>query len=171
MFRFEILNAAFAAGFDAPRLTGNPRVQSSTQDLLLEMDRIFREMAPHAKLPALTILAEKLISKHSDFETSVQNILGKHGYQFEEGAFVPIGILDARERQYLPAVAASNLEKAMERLGSGDYTGAITSACGAVDSILRAIYQRDHLGGLSQGYVQKVTKVFFAPESIPRDEK
>ena len=54
--------------------------------------------------------------------------------------------LDAREARFLPPSAATELGRAMSRLIDGDYSGAITSACGAVELVTLAIYMNHNLG-------------------------
>ena len=54
--------------------------------------------------------------------------------------------LDAREARFLPRSAANELGRATSRLIDGDYSGAITSACGAVDLATQAIYANHGLG-------------------------
>ena len=158
----NIRNTVAAAGFDVTRIPATSEARTglgSRSEVMPVIDRLFGEMRPEVKINALIILAEKLTSNNLEEAANVQEILGKHGFQFMNNSFVPIGILDARERQYLPSEAAFNLEKAMERLGNGDFTGAISSATGAVDALTRDIYERDSLGNLNEGFVSKVQKV------------
>lgn len=159
----NIRNTAGAAGFDVTLIPATSEARTgigSRSEVMPVLDRLFGQMSPERKLAALRVLTKRLIEESAESATRLATLLGEHHYQLLNGTIVPVGILDARERQYLPSMSADNLEKAMQRLGSGDYTGAITSACGAVDSVLRTIYQRNGLGSLSEGYVQKVRKVF-----------
>jgi hypothetical protein len=63
---------------------------------------------------------------------------------------VPTAQIDQREARYLPPSSASELAKAMKRLVDGDETGAITSACGAVDSLMQELYTTHGLGDPAQ---------------------
>jgi hypothetical protein len=76
----------------------------------------------------------------------VQEILGRHGYQFLAGSFVPVKLLDTREAQFLPVSASGELARATARLIDGDYSGAITSACGAVDLVTQQVYEKYTIG-------------------------
>jgi hypothetical protein len=114
------------------------------------VDRLFGELAPEAKQTALRILAERLVSKNVELEASVQEILGRHGFQFLSGSFVPVDVLDARESQYLPTTAGSEIARATARLVDGDESGAITAACGAVDLTTQALYRTHSLGDPGQ---------------------
>jgi hypothetical protein len=76
--------------------------------------------------------------------------LGQHGFEFVDGTFVPAAILDQREARYLPSSSASELAKAVKRLVEGDETGAITSACGAVDTLMQQLYTHPALSSLGK---------------------
>lgn len=145
----SIRNTVAAAGIDVTRITAKSESKSglgSRAEVMPIMDRLFGEMAPDAQLTALCILAERLIGTNAEFKKNVQEILGRHGFQFLDGTFVPIGLLDNRESKYLPQSSASELARAIARLVENDCSGAITSACGAVDLATQTIYERDKIG-------------------------
>lgn len=145
----KIRNTAAAAGFDVTRITAESEARSglgSRAEVMPVIDRLFGEMSPDAKQTTLCILAERLVERSPELAESVQEILGKHGYQFLDGVFVPVDLLDARESQFLPPSSASEIARATARLTDGDYSGAITSACGAIDLATQDIYQKRSLG-------------------------
>jgi len=145
----EIRNTIAAAGFDVTKITAKAEARSglgSGAEVMPAVDRLFGEMPPSAKEAALTILAERLIGKSEDLAKSVQEILGRHGHQYVGGAFVPVHFLDAREAQFLPASASAELARAAARLADGDNSGAITSACGAVDLVTQQVYEKHGMG-------------------------
>jgi len=92
-------------------------------------------------LTALRILASRL----SDSD-DVRHLFAQHGFEYVDGTFAPIGLLDQREARYLPPSSASELAKATKRLVDGDETGAITAACGAVDTLTQQLYTAHQLG-------------------------
>jgi hypothetical protein len=51
-----------------------------------------------------------------------------------------------REAQFLPSSASAELARATARLMDGDHSGAITSACGAVDLVTQLVYEKYSLG-------------------------
>jgi hypothetical protein len=110
------------------------------------IDRLFGEMPTDKQETALRILAERLVTSSPELASNVQEILGSHGYQFIEGAFIPVGMLDARESQFLPTSSASEIARATARLLTEDYSGAITAACGAVDLLTQEVYKKHNLG-------------------------
>jgi hypothetical protein len=145
----DIRNTVAAAGIDVSRIPAKAEARSglgSRAEVMPAVDRLFGELSPEAKLTALQILAERLVSKKPDLAASVQAILGRHGYQFISGSFVPVGLLDIRESGFLPQTAASELARATARLMDVDESGAITAACGAVDLATQAIYGKHNLG-------------------------
>ena len=149
----DIRNTVAAAGIDVSQITAKAEASSglgSRAEVMPAADRLFGELSPEAKLTALQILAERLVSKNPDFAASVQAILGRHGYQFISGSFVPVGLLDSRESGFLPQTAASELARATARLMDWDESGAITAACGAVDLATQAIYGKHSLGDPGQ---------------------
>jgi ribosomal protein L12E/L44/L45/RPP1/RPP2 len=145
----DIRNTVAAAGIDVSQITAKAEARSglgSRAEVMPAVDRLFGELSPEAKLTALQILAERLVSKNPDLAASVQAILGRHGYQFISESFVPVGLLDSRESGFLPQTAASELARATARLMDGDESGAITAACGAVDLVTQAIYRKHDIG-------------------------
>ncbi|MEQ1638329.1 MAG: hypothetical protein ABL903_16740 [Methylococcales bacterium] len=145
----NIRNTAAAAGFDVTKIPAQSEARyglGSRAEVMSVIDRLFSEMTSEVKVTTLQILAQKLIIETPRLEESVRNLLGQHGFQFIDNAFVPIGILDAREALYLPPSSASELARAMKRLIEGDESGAITAACGAVDLVTQSIYNHHSLG-------------------------
>jgi hypothetical protein len=105
------------------------------------VDSRFRQLTPEGRRAAVRILADRLASRES-----VRTLFAQHGFEYVDGTFVPAALLDQREARYLPASSASELAKAMKRLVDGDETGAITSACGAVDTLMQQLYVKHGLG-------------------------
>lgn len=145
----DIRNTVAAAGIDVTRITAKAEARSglgSRAEVMPAVDRLFGEMSPSAQVVTLRILSKQLITRNEDLAKSVQEILGHHGYQYIAGSFVPVKLLDTREAQFLPASASGELARAMARLIDGDYSGAITTACGAVDLVTQQTYEKYALG-------------------------
>ncbi len=156
----NIRNTVAAAGFDVSKITAKAEAQSglgSRAEVMPAVDGLFRQMSDSAQETALRILAERLMEHSPDLQTSTKEILGRHGYQFIDGNFIPVHEIDAREAGFIPKSAANEIGRAMSRLIDGDYSGAITSACGAVDLVTQAIYENLSLGNPGQASFQ--TKV------------
>lgn len=127
----NIRNTVAAAGIDVTRIPSKSEARSglgSRAEVMPAIDKLFGELSEEAQETALRVIAERLIGGNSNLAESVQIILGKHGYQFIDGSFVPIGALDEREFKFLPTNSATEIARATSRLIDGDYSGAITSA-------------------------------------------
>ncbi len=160
----KIRNTVAAAGFDVSQITANSEARSglgSRAEVMPAVDRLFGQMSESAQETALRILAERLTGHNSELDASIQDILGRHGYQFVDGNFIAVRELDAREAQFIPSSAATELSRAMSRLIEGDFSGAITSACGAVDLVTQDIYENYNLGDPGRASFQaKVNTAF-----------
>jgi hypothetical protein len=171
-----IRNTVAAAGFDVSKITAEAEARSglgSRAEVMPAVDKLFGKMQRPAQEVALRILAERLIGKSEAWAKSVQEILGRHGYQFVAGSFVPVDLLDMREARFLPASASAELARATARLMDGDDSGAITSACGAVDLVTQQVYEKQGMGDPGkvafQAKVNTALKQLHVFEDMKRD--
>ena len=172
----NIRNTVAAAGIDVTRIPSTSEARSglgSRAEVMPTIDKLFGELYRDAQETVLCIIAERLIGKSLQLAESVQTILGKHGYQFIDGSFVPISVLDERESKFLPTSSATEIARATSRLVEGDYSGAITSACGAVDIVMQQIYKKHNLGEAGrvsfQAKVNTVAKELGIFETMERE--
>lgn len=145
----QIRLAVGRAGFDAARIPAEDRRSS----VVPAVQRLFAELPYARKLIALPILAE------SAQVEEVESLLRRHGYQHVNDEFIPVAMLDERELQFLPASSAEQISQAFSRLLDGDENGAITSACGAVDTATIAVYESRGLGQPPNSFQAKVNTV------------
>jgi hypothetical protein len=145
----QIRLAVGRAGFNAHRIPAEDRRSS----VVPAVQRLFAELPYERKLAALPILAESVPVDE------VKNLLRRHGYQFANGEFIPVAMLDERELQFLPANSAEQISQAFSRLLDDDENGAITSACGAVDTATIAAYENRGLGQPPNSFQAKVNTV------------
>jgi hypothetical protein len=141
----NIRNTVAAAGIDVSQISSKSETRTglgSRAEVMPAVDRLFGALSPDAKVTALCILAEKLRTSSPEITRQTDEILGRHGFQFINNVFVPVGILDKREADFLPSSSAAELARAIARLVNGDMSGAITSACGAVDLATQSIYTK-----------------------------
>jgi len=159
------------AGVD---VSGVPCVQNNAV-VNLAVAGAFGKLDHESKRRALPILAEGITSERPEEREPLTRLLQQHGYQYLDGAFIPVGLLDEREARHLPPSATSELTKAITRLADNDESGAITAACGAVDATATALYQKHGLGDPSASFQTKVNtalnklKVFEKLESQLKD--
>lgn len=91
------------------------------------VDREYHQLDQRKKEQTLRAQADQLA------DDQVRGNMAKLGYDFVDGAFVPVEQYDRREAEFVTPSSAGELAKAMKRLSEGDEFGAITAACGAVD--------------------------------------
>jgi hypothetical protein len=81
---------------------------------------------------------------------SVGRLLRDHGFQYLSGSFVPIDFFDEREARFLSPSSLSQISTALSRLVQGDLDGALTSACGAVETAVAHVYKTHSAGEVSK---------------------
>lgn len=148
----RIRQAVGRAGFDAARIPSEDRRAA----VVPAVQRLFGEMDYAQQLRAMSILTRELP------EDSASAVLRPHGYQFVGGQIVPLALADATEFQFLPASSAEQIRSAFERLNHGDEDGAISAACGAVDTVTLAVYEKYGLGQAPNSFQAKVNTVMDA---------
>ena len=128
-----VVAAAGITGVDAPTQYWDP--------FLTGVEQAFYRLESDSRLTALRILAD-----HFSHSERIRSLFAQHGYEYVDGTYVPVALLDQREALYLPPSSATELAKVMKRLVDGDETGAITAACGAVDRLMQELYKAHCLG-------------------------
>jgi len=122
--------------------------------------RAFGRLTIERKRNALPILAEQLMTTNGETgRQDLTRLLHHHGYEYTNNMFIPTGLIDEREKQYVPHPSAIELAKAFTRLVQGDESGAITSACEAVEAATNALYAKHKLGDITASYQAKVNTV------------
>ena len=139
-----VVAAAGITGVNAPKQYWDP--------FLSGVEQAFYRLESDSRLTALRILAD-----HFSDNERVRHLFSQHGYEYVDGTYVPVALLDQREARYLPRSSATELAKAMKRLVDGDETGAITAACGAVDTLMQGLYEANGFG--NPGHVAFAAKV------------
>ncbi len=163
----NIRNTAAAAGFDVSKIPSTSEARTgmgSRAEVMPALDRLFDEMSLKDKQRTIEILADELIRQDTTNEQAIPELLERHGYEFVDGRFRPVAAMDPREQAFLPAGAMDELARAADRIANGDYSGAITSACGAVDTVMQAVYNAHSLGNPGQASFQ--TKVNTAAKQL-----
>jgi hypothetical protein len=133
--------AGLAAGLDLS--TGDAERRGSTMGAMIKS---FGLLSPADKVRALTSMVKSLMDSGKDNARNGTNILNQFGVVWDGNNIVTAGILDGRERVFLPANSADDLAKAVDRLTSGDESGAIGAACGAVALATGTAYEKWGLG-------------------------
>jgi hypothetical protein len=127
-----------AAGLDLSR--GDARRRGPTFDAMLGA---FAASEDPQQQRALDIIASRLSARRPE---QVTRILEVHGYALAQGHVVAALPLQAEETQFIPNVAHADLQNALNRLRGEGESGAISAACGAVDSVTSHLYVKYGLG-------------------------
>lgn len=157
------------AGVDMTRLARleqRPSGGASKSQLLSGVDLQIAEMENAARERFIRITAEELLKRRPELETSFREYLNRLGWTLYEGNLIKLDILDISELTKLPNEARPDLVKSANRLRDGDLSGALSSACGAVDAVTTRIYHDKALGDLGEASFQKKVSQSFKATGI-----
>jgi hypothetical protein len=121
--------------------------------------RAFGNLDSESQRRAQAILADAIAAESDEHREDMKRLVHQHGYEYINGSFVPVGLIDEREAPFLPPPALTDLTKAISRLANNDESGAITAACGAVDATTTALYEKHSLGEPSASFQAKVNTI------------
>lgn len=145
----DIKEIAGLAGFDLTTLAHlvQKAERSATKgQLMTAIDAGFGKMDVAERTQFLTVVAEELLRRRPDSQEQLSEYLSRLGWAFSNGTLSPIAILDPADLPETPPESRADLLKAASRFRDGDLSGAISSACGAVDSATAHVYQLQQLG-------------------------
>lgn len=123
------------------------------------MDALLRDMPTKSQRRFVRIVAEEILRRDPSLEADLRGHLVRLGWTLHGGAVIPLKLLDVSELPDLPAEAGGDLVKAATRLRDGDLSGAVSAACGAVDSVTNAIYSQMAVGDPGKASFQQRIKV------------
>ncbi len=112
-------------------------------------------------------IARELIKQNQSYRERLNEVLQNIGWALIEDRLIQINVLHPSDLINLPQDACEDLSKAAERLPY-DLSGAITAACGAVDSVCTRIYKRyPDLGNIGKAsFQEKVNKALAAVKAL-----
>ena len=114
--------------------------------LLSAIDGLQGSLTTQASGRFLTILVEEILRRSETSWDDLDEYLSRLGWTFVDGRVVPIDVLDPQTLEDTPSVCREDLLKAAQRFRDGDLTGAVTAACGAVDTATSQVYLELSLG-------------------------
>jgi len=170
-FKFsEIKQIIALAGIDITRLshlTQKPKGGASKENLTTCIDGLYAELDDESRRRFIKIVVEESSRRNQGLESQLDSYIARLGWRIVNGNFLPIDFLGVSELQEMPKSARSDLERAMVRLRDGDLSGAISSACGSIDSITKQLYSKYDLGDAGEASFQEkvncsleATKIF-----------
>ncbi len=137
----EMYTVGLKLGLDMDR--GDAERRTPT---LKAMKASFETLVPGEQSVAVDGLASQLIEFGNRRSQRTREILESHGYMLVDGNVLSSDAFGPDEAPFLPATSVSELHKAVDRLQRGDESGAISSACGAVDLVTGVAYEKHGLG-------------------------
>ena len=132
-----------------------PRIQQEYDKLPTKDQKLFR----------LNVTRE-ISKREPDLRERMNELLNRVGWALIGEKLIPLELFDPADLSNLPPAAHDDLAKAADRIWS-DPTGAISAACGAVDSVTAEIYEHHALGHPGEaGFQERVTKSLKAVGSL-----
>jgi hypothetical protein len=148
-----------AAGLDATTIPAASEARTgmgSRAEVVPAVYAAWARLDVAAKARSLPIFAERIVTEKPAQAKPLRTLLEQHGFRYDRGAFILMNPVDERERAFLPASSYEEAVKAVGRLSDGDESGALTSACGAVDSLMQRLYEKHGWGAPPDAFQAKV---------------
>ena len=158
---YRLMQIVSRSGVDITRLTGLPLGASTAEKnaLISGVDEIYDELDASGRQRFLTVVTEELLQEKPELAGTLETYLQRVGWKVHDGQVLPVDVFDITELPLLPETAHADLVKAATRVRDGDLTGAITAACGAVDSATFEAYAKYGLGdAAADSFQQRVVK-------------
>lgn len=167
----DIKDIAGLAGIDVVQLSDLQQRPGGnvTKDMLLaSIESQYEKMSEEDKHRFVTIVTEEVLRRSPRLESQLRDYLSRLGWTVHDGKIIPLEIFDTSELEELPPEAEADLMNAVVRLRDGNLSGAITSACAAIDSVTSAIYLENSLGDPGQAsFQERVSRSFEARAVLP----
>ena len=156
---YEIKEIVGLAGFDILRIAYLKQKSgggASKGQLITAIDNGFYQLKD--KNHFVSIVVEEILRRKPNLKDELHKYLNRLGLTIVNGTVLPIGLIDPSELRELPEDAQNDLVKAFERFRNGDLSGAISSACAAIDTVTSRIYMNKGLGNPSTASFQEKCK-------------
>lgn len=145
---------------------------TDTDQLVTEIATYFFEFTDELKYRFLNVVIEEILSDKyklsrndmHDLQERLQYSLNRLGWQLVDNKVLSIEFLDLSDLKELDPSAQEDLIKAATKFRDGDLSGAISSACAAVDSAIERVYRDKKLGEVdkSQSFQERCKKALAA---------
>ncbi len=131
---------------------------ASKGQLMTAIDRSFSRLPAADKKKFLSYVAEGLLERSPDSEEALEGYLARFGWGLAGTSVVPLNIIDASDLEEISDESKHDLIKAAQRLRDGDLSGAVSAACGAVDTCTTVVYEDYDLGNPGEASFQERCK-------------
>ena len=103
------------------------------------LDGAIGRMHNNSKGIFIVLALEEALRRRPSLAERLHELLSRLKWAYSEGTLAPLQVLDPADLYETPSDSHHDLRKAAARFRDGDLTGAISAACGAVDSSTAAI--------------------------------
>ena len=117
----------------------------------------YSKLSPEHQQHFILNISQELIRLNKGYEENINETLQSIGWTLAGDRLIQIDALHPSDLLNLPEVTIKDLTKAAERLPN-DPSGAISAACGAVDSLCEKIYKDHNLGDIGKASFQEKVK-------------
>lgn len=136
-------------------LEQKPQNGASKSQLLSEIDKQVGTMDDKRRGVFVAICCEEMMRRKPEVVGELDRVLSRVGWKFSGTVLIPIEVFDIAELADIPEAAHADIQKAASRLRDGDLSGALSAACGALDSVTSDIYSRHGLGDAGSASFQE----------------
>lgn len=166
---YDIKEVAGLAGFNVTataHLVQKSQGGATKGELMSAVDEQVAEMDAATMQRFLAILIEEILRRRPDEHEQLSEYLSRLGWSFVNETLVPLELFDAEILLDTPEEAHHDLLKAAQRLRDGDLGGAISAACGAVDTATSKVYEACGLGDPTDASFQERCKKAAAAKGV-----
>ncbi|QNI00304.1 hypothetical protein [Shewanella algae] len=139
-------------------LEQKPQHGASKSQLLSEIDKQVGMMDENHRSAFASICCEEMMRRKPEVIDELERVLSRAGWKFSGTTLIPVEIFDVSELIDIPDAAHTDIQKAASRLRDGDLSGALSAACGALDTVTSDIYSRYNLGDAGKASFQERIK-------------
>jgi hypothetical protein len=158
------------AGLLLPTPTGPANYSQKTRNrFYLDVARkAYQEREEVDRRRLLVNVARNLLEKKPESADRLNEALRRIGWMLVGNAIIRLEVLDPGDLDFVPKRARDDLVTAAERISTNP-AGAVTAACGAIDSVTEDIYQRYSLGDhRTASFEERVSKSLRAVGTLER---
>ncbi|MHC5349082.1 hypothetical protein [Metapseudomonas furukawaii] len=123
--------------------------------LLTAIDDVLGKMNEEERRKFVTFVTDDLLRRNPSVQEQLEEYLSRHGWGVVDNRLVLLELFDPTDLAQLPDAPRTDLVKAAQRFRDGDLGGAISAACGAVDTATSAVYAKYSLGDPTKASFQQ----------------
>lgn len=134
---------------------------ASKGQLMDGVDDLVRELDLESRDRLVLACIEEMAARNETTKDELERLLRRVGWGLSSGSAYPLRLQVALEATNLSDESMSGISTALSRYRDGDFDGAITAICGAVDSQTERIYAAKNLGDhKAAAYQERVSRSF-----------